>query len=1122
MKKLFNQRWLFFAWLIVGLFFCSARVQGEGTLQIRPTSADQGSIQINAQNGSGASFALYNGGINQRLNVRVCNVGEKVYLGFSQKTNMIVRVFDPNRNLVLGPVTLNAGAGIITNYGQAAAGPSVLAAGGYNALTFTATTTGDFSIEFENTNGTTNSIIDLFDVTVADASNAVKPGRLWSKAWMVTTNDKDNRFNGQMFVYSDDEVTTKIDFNGIQPFEFVISSNSTGTDSTGNPNIDRMSTYQNKTYPQYKLFLNEPDPSCYPTGAIGEIVGTPSITGCPGDYCINVEVTAPGTMIFTIEANGTPGYQANTSDRLIQAKLNMGTNCIKWDGKDGLGNDLGSNASIGLSIQYLNGLTHLPLFDAEDHTNGYIVSYVRPKPSGSTNITLFWDDSNINTGNATDGKVSPLTGCTNASGCHKWSGRGNNSRPETINTWWYVKESSVNVVYSGNVRDIDANRSTPGKGKLNDTTVCMNTKEIPLKASLKGDAAAKWSVLTGNGQFGDINALTTKYTLAATDATLSKLTLLITSVNPKCPALHDTISIFLDPMPKLTLTAPSEICTTNPIINTSATVSNAGGIAWTGKGGMFNNASSLSVQYTPSSQELLNDSITLYATTTSTSVQRCPMQSDSVKIKVNQPPTLQKPNDTTLCTGAQTVQVTLKASSQSDSLIWSSTGAAPSPKKGLTSTIPVSNGNSVVVTLTAYKNGCAPVNAQVALTNILPPTITLPDNFCFYKSSTLSASVANPPAQGTFEWKINKVAQSNPSSSIQVTGAAVYSYHYSNQGVCEAKDSTIVFLPPALQAIDTSACANSTIALSVKEYPNAQYYWGPAQVKDDARFSLNVGSGITNYPIIVEDANKCRDTSLANVSVLPNPSFTLAGVNICPGKSGNLVATLKDMSIPSHPLFNFAWLKNGDLVSSSVWNTLPYSEPGIYTLQLGVGGCKSAQSFPIAFYPAPNIHIITDYKYCPETEPSVTLASDEFKSYAWLLGNQQIGNSKTITVSPQENASYRLKVSNEYGCFDSTNLRVRIVCPPRLFVPNVVTPFSQDINAGLNIYGAHYTNFEITIFNRWGEIIFNTKDPKNAWNGKYKEENMPIGTYPWMVTYEGDSEEYKGPYKKVGEVTVVR
>jgi gliding motility-associated-like protein len=60
------------------------------------------------------------------------------------------------------------------------------------------------------------------------------------------------------------------------------------------------------------------------------------------------------------------------------------------------------------------------------------------------------------------------------------------------------------------------------------------------------------------------------------------------------------------------------------------------------------------------------------------------------------------------------------------------------------------------------------------------------------------------------------------------------------------------------------------------------------------------------------------------------------------------------------------------------------------------------------------------------------------------------------------------------------------------------------------------------IFNRWGEVIFETEDRTKVWDGSYRGEPIPIGVYPWIITYEGDSKEYIGPYKMDGSVTVVR
>ncbi|MEY5049044.1 MAG: hypothetical protein RLZZ175_2403 [Bacteroidota bacterium] len=70
--------------------------------------------------------------------------------------------------------------------------------------------------------------------------------------------------------------------------------------------------------------------------------------------------------------------------------------------------------------------------------------------------------------------------------------------------------------------------------------------------------------------------------------------------------------------------------------------------------------------------------------------------------------------------------------------------------------------------------------------------------------------------------------------------------------------------------------------------------------------------------------------------------------------------------------------------------------------------------------------------------------------------------------------------------------------------------------------GKYFTNYRMLIFNRWGEIIFESTNPNEQWDGTYRGEEMPIGVYPWIVTYEGLVEKYKGPYLQKGSVTLIR
>jgi hypothetical protein len=53
-------------------------------------------------------------------------------------------------------------------------------------------------------------------------------------------------------------------------------------------------------------------------------------------------------------------------------------------------------------------------------------------------------------------------------------------------------------------------------------------------------------------------------------------------------------------------------------------------------------------------------------------------------------------------------------------------------------------------------------------------------------------------------------------------------------------------------------------------------------------------------------------------------------------------------------------------------------------------------------------------------------------------------------------------------------------------------------------------------------VIFISHDKNEGWDGTYRGELMPEGVYPWIVTYEGEDPENKGPYKQEGSVTLIR
>lgn len=441
-----------FTILLVILF--SFRVPAEGTKQILQTDAGHGKIQVmpNFNQFAWYSSAGVSADPEYRLHIHISSVGEKIYFGFGQTqdnngnivNDVMYRLVNPSGTVVLGPNSVpQIGMGFISTFNQAVAGPSAIAGGsGYNAILYTATATGDYYLEFNFPTGFPSghdrTKFKYFDITVASSTNQVKDGRVWSKAWQMTADDQappagEYTFWGKLYTYSDDGIVTSINFNGMEPYVFTVSCNPWGCYNTGNFINDRRSVSGNHTLPQYKVFLNNPDITAYPTGILGVI--TPPVTispNCNGTALITVSVTKAGNLDLLLDINPAAGVQPE--DVQISATAVAGPNAIVWNGLNGLGQQVPNGTTFNIVVTYINGLTNLPIYDVEQNNGGFVIELVRP--SGPI-PPVFWDDILV-------GGTQNFTGCTSippSGGCHTFSGDS-----KSMNTWWYAVTSTYSPV----------------------------------------------------------------------------------------------------------------------------------------------------------------------------------------------------------------------------------------------------------------------------------------------------------------------------------------------------------------------------------------------------------------------------------------------------------------------------------------------------------------------------------------------------------------------------------------------------------------------------------------------------------------------------------------------------
>ena len=1017
--------------LIISIFSCAVSF-AEGTKELRPTSADFGFLQIYDR---GRVFATYNAPAVNRLNIHICTAGEKIFFGFNQPDNDVYfRLKDPSGNIVIAAQAIpTSGAGFISTYNQAVAGPAqIVGAAGYNAMSYTSLLAGDYYLEFNTgsattlpanpANGNAQRIFDLFDVTVVDGTT-IKPGRLWSYSWDINTQATTNPFTAKMYILSKDSIVTSIDFNGMQPYGAVITANSTGLTNTGNLVVDRASKIGDYSSPEYKIFLNDPDRVCFPTGVFGSIIAPTVVTGCdPANRCINITVNKAGKTEIVLDLNGTLGFQPNTSDRLIIADVVKGVNCVPWDSKDGLGNIITTASGIPLEVNYLNGITHLPLYDVEANPDGYMVELVRPagaKPS------LYWDDSAITAGTAIDGKVN-LTGCATTSGCHKWKSRGNNASAETINTWWYPNIVKDQLTFNmPDVRaDADKRNAT---GLLNDSLVCEHIAGFQLSAAVQNSPGGTWT--GGAGSFSPSrNVLNPVYTPTAAERTQGSIKLYLTSQPVGiCPVAKDSAKIFFEKAPIINVGKDSVICSSNNIIQLKALVTNAVTGIWTGGAGTFSTATNKNAIYTFSNADITAGGVDLVFT--STGVRLCAQEDDTIHIAYAQPTTVDAGAAVNVCEDIASLQLNGTLTNTTNAS-WTGGNGAFTPSGNILNPLYVPTAaerasGSIKLYLTPVSANICPVTKDsVTISFEKRPVVQVGNDTIVCSSNSgiaLSATLTNAATgiwtggSGTFNTATNKnvVYTFNPAD----IGAGSIDLIFTSTGirVCNQEDDTIHIsytIPPVIDAGTpiTICFGKDSESITAIGDPAAAYQWsgGSGTFTDDdeltpvytfAASEKNVSAIKTIQLTLTASKGACPDVSdLLTITVFPKPDVHAGNDTlICTSTAYTLTGSSAAASA-------FSWYSypGNTLLSTQQTALLPaVTASGFYVLQVtDVNTCVNTDTVFVDVYQLPALN--PGGPYCFENGLTIDANATSIPAvpavYSWLKNNTVLATGAAATT----------------------------------------------------------------------------------------------------------------------------
>jgi gliding motility-associated-like protein len=208
----------------------------------------------------------------------------------------------------------------------------------------------------------------------------------------------------------------------------------------------------------------------------------------------------------------------------------------------------------------------------------------------------------------------------------------------------------------------------------------------------------------------------------------------------------------------------------------------------------------------------------------------------------------------------------------------------------------------------------------------------------------------------------------------------------------------------------------------------------------------------------------------------------------------------------------------GDGSSSSALHGVSkmYNTPGIYDVSLTLTssfGCSNQETklAYISVYPNPAASFLVNPNPLTEFENTANFVNLTTNSNAqfWDFGHNgatssAFSPSHTYPAEKSDFFTVWLYATNEFGCIDSVSQQVQVVIEPIYYIPNTFTPDGNKFNNSfLPIFtsGFDKNNYNLLIFNRWGELLFETNNASVGWDGTYGGQLAPDGVYIYHVTF---------------------
>jgi gliding motility-associated-like protein len=176
--------------------------------------------------------------------------------------------------------------------------------------------------------------------------------------------------------------------------------------------------------------------------------------------------------------------------------------------------------------------------------------------------------------------------------------------------------------------------------------------------------------------------------------------------------------------------------------------------------------------------------------------------------------------------------------------------------------------------------------------------------------------------------------------------------------------------------------------------------------------------------------------------------------------------------------------------------------------------CDSVVTTHLEFRPSPFIDFKADTQLCELDHDTIVLDAGIHQDYAW-----QPNGEITQTIKVTKAGIYTVKVSNEVNCSFTASKEVFNICKPSIFIPNAFTPNGDGVNDFFKPVAVSIIEFNMIIYNRWGELVYETDNLEPGWDGEINYQCAPQDVYIYVISGRGINSK---AFSKKGTFTLLR